>query len=111
MKKVILLAVAGVVLVAVFVQWRVHARRVGPAGASSSQIYIHGTPVCVIRLGESIVASVGRCEDVGGPGAGDGESWDATPFQEPPVTVLPPGHPPIGPDLSPGPDAAHRISI
>src|SRR5512142_2700149 len=64
-KKVILLSILGVVLLAFAAEW--HASRTGMVRvrASESQIYIHGTPVCVFRDGDGIVARVGNC----GPGA------------------------------------------
>jgi len=73
----------------------VHAQRMA---VSSSQIFIHGTPVCVIRQAEEIVALVGICgpsggesreEDLGSRGSfHGGESSD-------PMIGLPPGHPPV----------------
>ena len=75
----------------------VHARRMsGP----SSQIYIHGTPVCVTRQGGEIIASVGMC----GPYAGESREDDSgnrgsfhgeAPSALEPRFGLPPGHPPV----------------
>lgn len=58
------------------------------AGVSSSQIFIHGVPVCVTQRGDEIRASVGSC--------------DAVPAD--PRLRLPPGHPPIGPEDAPVPE-------
>jgi hypothetical protein len=76
----------------------VHAHRMA---VSSSQIFINGTPVCVMQQAGEIRASVGMC---GTPG---GESWEdgfgnggvfhggtSSPIE--PRLGLPPGHPPIG---------------
>jgi len=75
------------VLAAVSLWGMVHARRMG---VSSSQIFIHGTPVCVTQRGGEIETAIGEC------GSSPG---------------LPPGHPPVGgdPDLFDG--AARRIPI
>jgi len=70
-----------------------HARHVA---VSSSQIFIHGTPVCVTQRGGEIQASVGECAVLfGGP---RGQQEDADGFHNgDPHVGLPPGHPPIGP--------------
>ncbi len=42
----------------------VHLRASDPLASlvsSSSQIYIHGTPVCVFQQGKDIMAKVGEC--------------------------------------------------
>ena len=83
-----------------------HARRMA---VSSSQIFVHGTPVCVMQQAGEIVASVGMCgtpgsesreDDFGNGGAFHGEA---------PSTLerrfgLPPGHPPVDspPDFEEG---------
>ena len=73
----------------------VHAQRMA---VSSSQIFIHGTPVCVIQQAGEIVASVGICGPAGGEsreedlGSG-GNFHGKEPFD--PRTGLPPGHPPV----------------
>ena len=80
-----------------------HIRTGGPLAtdvSSSSQIYIHGTPVCVTRVGEEIMARVGECgiprlpPDAGTPGS--------PPYHGPPGMRLPPGHPPIDQEMFPG---------
>lgn len=62
---------------------------------STSQIFIHGTPVCVMQQAGQIRASVGMCELPGG---------DETPSPHDPRLGLPPGHPPLdsGPDFEQG---------
>ncbi len=75
----------------------VHARRMA---VSSSQIFVHGTPVCVIQQGGEIIASVGICgasvgesreDDFGKGGGFHGEG--PSPLE--PRFGLPPGHPPV----------------
>ncbi len=67
---------------------------------SSSQIFIDGTPVCVMQEGRDIVASVGMCGAPGGEspedGIGSGGGFHRrAPYPGYPHPVLPPGHPPI----------------
>lgn len=68
--------------------------------SSSSQIYIHGTPVCVTREGEQIVAVVGECGIPRMPP--DAESPETAPYHGHPGMQLPPGHPPIDQEMFPG---------
>jgi hypothetical protein len=68
---------------------------------SSRQIYIHDTPVCVMRHGGEIIASVGMCDpyegESGGRGSGTGSgSLGEAPDSREAPSVLPPGHPPVG---------------
>ena len=75
----------------------VHARRMA---VSSSQIFIHGTPVCVMQQGGVIIASVGTCGSPGGEategGSGNGNNFHGgAPAPLPPGFGLPPGHPPV----------------
>lgn len=86
-------------LVVVVVEWGAYHPSAAPASASGSQIYIHGTPVCVFRQGDSIVASVGECE--AGTGARDEAPGGPIPDEGAPGLALPPGHPPVGPDMLP----------
>ena len=89
---ILALGVTGISLwSAVHAQW---------AAVSSSQIYIDGTPVCVMQQGREIIASVGMCGTFGGDssedGAGSGGVFHGgtpSPYESHPV--LPPGHPPI----------------
>jgi hypothetical protein len=75
----------------------VHAQRMA---VSSSQIFIDGTPVCVMQQAREIRASVGMC------GTPEDESWDGdfgnrggfhggAPSPIEPHLGLPRGHPPI----------------
>lgn len=96
---VALAGLASVLLLFAFV----HVQAGGPIPAlasSSSQIYIHGTPVCVTRLGQEIVAQVGECGMTALPP--DSGSREGLPFHGHPGMELPPGHPPIGQEMFPG---------
>jgi hypothetical protein len=77
-----------------------HAERIA---GSSSQIYIHGTPVCVTQRGDRIEAAVGTCGAPAGdtPG-GSGGYHGKHPVPGNPHLNLPPGHPPIDGNPSPG---------
>ena len=92
--------------------WRaVHTQRVV---FSSSQIYIHGTPVCVMRHDGEINASVGICDDYGDHSNGRGSgSWrefhGKSPFSHEVPSVLPPGHPPV--DSFPTLEQGRKIPI
>ena len=76
---------------------------------SSSQIFVHGTPVCVMQQAGKIVASVGMC---GPPGSespeeeyGSGDAFHGGPPSAPERRFgLPPGHPPVDslPDFEEG---------
>ncbi|MGZ8441072.1 MAG: hypothetical protein ACXWXD_09905, partial [Candidatus Deferrimicrobiaceae bacterium] len=69
--------------------------------SSSSQIYIHGTPVCVTQQGKDIVAKVGECGVPTHPP--DSDSMERLPFRNGhPGMNLPPGHPPIDQEMFPG---------
>ena len=77
----------------------IHAQRMV---VSSKQIFIHGTPVCVMQQSGEIIASVGVCgtsggktweEDFGNGGGFRGEE-PSSPLE--PRLDLPPGHPPVG---------------
>ena len=63
---ILALAITGISLWGV-----VHAQRMD-AQVSSSQIYIDGTPVCVLQQGGQIVASVGICGAAGDDSGEDG---------------------------------------
>jgi len=80
----------------------VHARRMG---SSSSQIFLHGTPVCITQRGGEIEAAVGECgSPSGAPEEEEGE-FRGTPYPfGHPNAGLPPGHPPVesDPDLGDG---------
>jgi hypothetical protein len=90
---------------------KVHVRRMP---VSSSQIFIDGTPVCVMQHGGDIIASVGRCDPHGGEatedGFGNGDVFHGrTPNLIDPRLGLPPGHPPI--DSPPDMEQERRILI
>lgn len=75
----------------------VHAQRMD---VSSSQIYIDGTPVCVLQQGGEIIASVGICGTAGDDSREDGfgnegsyHGGTRSPLE--PRPGLPPGHPPV----------------
>lgn len=75
----------------------VHAKRMA---VSSSQIFIDGTPVCVMQEGRDIVASLGMCGAPVGESPEDGTGRGGgfhrrTPYPHGFHPVLPPGHPPI----------------
>jgi len=88
----------------------VHAQRMS---VSSSQIFIHGTPVCVMQLAGEILASVGMCGTPGGESRGDGfgngGGHGGTPAPFEPRLGLPPGHPPV--DSPPTVEEGRRILI
>ena len=80
----------------------------GPfATVAFSQIYIHGTPVCVTRHPRGIVARVGECGEAGA--FPDGGFHRDIPFHGRPGMRLPPGHPPIDGNLFP--EENRRIPI
>lgn len=89
----------------------VNARRMA---VSSSQIFVHGTPVCVIQQAGEIIASVGMCGTSGSesreddPGSGRGFREEDPSTLESPFG-LPPGHPPL--DSGPTFGEGHRILI
>jgi hypothetical protein len=88
----------------------VHLRASDPLASlvsSSSQIYIHGTPVCVFQQGKDIMAKVGECGmEKYSPGA---DSLEELPFHGHRGGELPPGHPPI--DQNMFPEEQRRVLI
>ena len=89
----------------------VHAQRVA---VSSSQIYIDGTPVCVMQHAGEILASVGMCGTPGGESREDGFGnggvfHEEMPYPLDPRFDLPPGHPPV--DSPPTLEKGRRILI
>lgn len=86
-----------------------HAHRMA---ASSSQIFIHGTPVCVTQRGGEIVAAVGECGTFSGNGhGGSGGYHGGSPDPGNPHAGLPPGHPPLDGMPFPEPEAGRRTPI
>ena len=89
----------------------VHAQRMA---VSSTQIFIDGTPVCVMQHAGEIIASIGRCDIPGGEAAEDGYGngdvfHGRMPAPLDPRYHLPPGHPPI--DSTPDMEKGRRILI
>ena len=89
----------------------VHAQRMA---VSSSQIFVHGTPVCVMQQAGEIIASVGMCGTPGGESREDDfENGGGFHGEEPspllPRFGLPPGHPPV--DSAPSFEKERRILI
>ncbi len=85
----------------------------GPA-VSSSQIFIHGTPVCITQRGGEIRATVGACSalrHVEPRGEGSYRHHGGVPSPGDPRLKLPPGHPPIGPDDGPIGEPNRRVLI
>ena len=77
-----------------------HAAHTRSIDVSSSQIYIHDTPVCVMRHGGEILASVGTCDSYRGQSWGSGfgtgrGSLGESPYYREAPSGLPPGHPPV----------------
>ncbi len=98
MKKILLVTMAGMFLM--FAMFQVQAG--GPLTSlvsSASQIYIHGTPVCVTQEGKDIVARVGECGFPVVPP--DADFLEKLPYQGHPGMQLPPGHPPIDQEMFP----------
>ena len=86
-----------------------HAR--GMASASS-QIFIHGTPVCVTQRGGEIEAAVGDCGVLaGGPQKDSGGYGGGNLPPGHPRLGLPPGHPPIDAGPGTGDDGRRRTLI
>lgn len=99
MKKILSVALAGTVLV--FAMYLIRASEpLASFASSSSQIYIHGTPVCVTQQGKDIVAQVGECGVSRLPPNAD--SVERLPFRGHPGMRLPPGHPPVDREMFPG---------
>ncbi len=109
MKKLVVITV--VVLVAGIAYFNLASHRHGILQArGTSQIFIHGTPVCVTQDDEGdIVATVGECLRAGpdqgqDQGQDQGKDEDENPgqFHGGNDLRLPPGHPPIGEDMDLG---------
>ncbi len=98
MKKILAVTLGGMVLLFGIY----HIRASDPLASlvsSSSQIYIHGTPVCVFQQGRDIVAKVGECGMGKFPPGTD--TLERLPFHGYGGGELPPGHPPIDQDMFP----------
>jgi len=105
-KKILSVALAGTVLL--FAMYHIQASEpLTSFASSSSQIYIHGTPVCVTQQGRDIVAQVGKCSVPRHPP--DADSLERLPFDGHRGLNLPPGHPPIDQEMFP--DEQKRVLI
>ncbi len=99
MKTIVATGLVALFFIAVVAGWKAYHPSVLPASASVSQIFIHGTPVCVFRQGDSIAARIGECESgIESPGEAPG---GRIPDEDATGLGLPPGHPPVGPDMLP----------
>ena len=109
MKKLVIGLAVGSLLVIGFIVWHETVPGFRSMSVSTSQIYIHGTPVCVINRGDATVARIGECEAFGSPP--DGGSAGNAPFYGDPggTGQLPPGHPPIPDGMLP--NGERRIPI
>lgn len=95
----------------IFLWGAVHAQRMD---VSSSQIFIHGTPVCVMQHAGEIITSVGRCGASGAEsrenGFEHGEDFHGEAHSPlGPRPGLPPGQPPV--DSTPTFEEGRRILI
>ena len=107
MKTILTVTLAGMVLLFAAFHFRA-SEPLASLVSSSSQIYIHGTPVCVTQDGKDIVARVGECGLHGLPPKSD--SLERLPFRHGhPEMNLPPGHPPIDREMIP--DEQRRVLI
>ncbi|MGE5700505.1 MAG: hypothetical protein ACM31N_10640 [Deltaproteobacteria bacterium] len=98
-RKAIVFGAALLLLVGVFLGWQSTHRPAALAASTFSQIFIHGTPVCVFTFDGNIMARVGECPDATDEdGAGSAEK---APFRGRPGMELPPGHPPVDRDMFP----------
>lgn len=94
MKKAIVAAAASALFLAGLAAWHAAAPPAPRMQAKASQIYIHGTPVCVMERGGEVVARVGECGRLPAPGE-DGPFGGAPFAGEEGGANLPPGHPPV----------------
>ena len=112
MKTILAAALILAMAISAFSLWNaVHAHRVT---VSASQIFIEGTPVCVMQQGGDIIASVGMCGAPGGESqedaTGSGSGFHRkSPYPRGLNPDLPPGHPPI--DSPPDNEEGRRILI
>jgi len=103
--------ILGLAITGISLWGAVHAQRMA---ISSSQIFVHGTPVCVMQEGREIIATVGMCGTYGGESReedfenGGNFHGETPPFHEP-GPGLPPGHPPV--DSAPSFERERRILI
>jgi len=107
-----ILAIALVLTAGIASLWLWGAGHAHSMAGSSSQIFIHGTPVCITQHGGDIVAAVGVCGNVPGtPQRGHDGFHGGHPLPGNPHRGLPPGHPPVGEEPFPGPETGRRTLI
>ena len=100
MKTILTVTLAGMFLLYAAFHFRA-SEPLASLVSSSSQISIHGTPVCVTQQGKDIIAEVGECGVRALPP--DSDSMERLPFRHGhPGMNLPPGHPPIDQEMFPG---------
>ncbi|GAB4233719.1 MAG: hypothetical protein OHK0028_09610 [Deltaproteobacteria bacterium] len=111
MKTILAVALILATGLAAFAMWgAAHARRMAWSG---SQIFIHGTPVCVMQRNGGIEAAVGECGSLPGAREEEPDPSGGMPHRfGVPGSGLPPGHPPIGSDPGMmGGEGVRRIPI
>jgi hypothetical protein len=101
MRKALLLSSVVFIMAAVLVLWRVHGAATVRSGPATSQIYVHGTPVCIMQDGDRIMAMIGECDASEAPQGLHPDLPGRRPFHGTPGLALPPGHPPVPFDLTP----------
>jgi hypothetical protein len=107
-----LLAIALILAAGIASLWLWGAGHAHSMAGSSSQIFIHGTPVCVTQRGGEIQAAVGVCGNFSVHPHGEAEGYhggNRVPGN--PHIGLPPGHPPIDQEPFPGPEGGRRTLI
>ncbi len=111
MRKFLVVALVLSMGMAALSLWR--AGKALDLAATSSQIFIHGTPVCVTQRGGEIHAAVGDCGGLRGEPRNEGRegAHGRLPAPGRPGLELPPGHPPIGPDDGPITERNRRTLI
>lgn len=106
------LAIALILTAGIASLWLWGAGNAHSMAASSSQIFIHGTPVCITQHGGDIVAAVGVCGNgTGNPHREYDGFHGGRPLPGNPHMGLPPGHPPVDEEPFPGPEAGRRTLI
>ena len=110
MKTFLAIALVLSTCLAAFSLWGiVHARRMG---VSSSQIFLHGTPVCITQRGGEIEAAIGECGSTPGASEEEDSGFHVAPYPfGNPNAGLPPGHPPVGSDPDLGDEDTGRTPI
>lgn len=97
MKTILATAMIAAVGLAGIYLW--HAEQSREIDVSFRQIYIHDTPVCLIRQDGEFIASIGLCDAYG----------EESPEYRDAPSGLPPGHPPV--DTFPGAEPLRNTPI